>query len=308
MSVLVRLAARRALLAAASVLLVVATSLVLVSLAPGRFGDELGLDPAIGPEARARDEGRARTALADWMAGAARGDLGRSMRSGLPVGALVVARGRNTLLLTVPATLLAWGVALVVVGWTVRPAARPLPAWADRGLAVVQSVPEVVLALVLIRVAAATRWWPAGGMIGDASLSGAAAWIDFARHLTLPTLALALSMTPLVVRHVHAAVMTAAVDEVVRAALARGVRVRAIYWNHALRAAWPAIAPLAGVSVATLVEVVFAWPGLGALLVDAVHARDVPVVLGAVTAVAVVLVLANTAADLALSRAGVGRT
>jgi peptide/nickel transport system permease protein len=299
--------ARRLAVAAMSVGLVVVLSLLLMQAAPGRFGDELRLDPGVGRDTRAAVE---RMRVADdpseatrqWLRGAVRGDLGRSLASGVPVTRVLGPRVANTLLLTVPATLLAWAVALLAVRVLVRPPVSPPRAWVGLLLAVAQSLPDVVVALVLVRLALSSGWLPVGGMGGGNAAAGPA-WADVARHALLPVAGLTALLLPALIRHLYASVAAVADAPFVRAASARGVGASRRHARHILPVALPAIAPMAGLSIASLlgasliVEVVFTWPGLGPLMVEAVLARDTPVVLGAVCASAVLVVIANATSD-----------
>lgn len=296
-------AASRIAAAFGSLVLVVVGTTVLSRAAPGTFTGDLALDPALAPETVAAAETRARSDLATtWLAGAWRGDLGRSLVSGQPVAELVADRAGNTLVLTVPATILAWLVVAAHIAWRRR---LPVAAGAarDGALAIVQSIPDVVMGLCLVRLALATGWFPVGGA-GDATAPSLAALaLERAHHAALPIVGLGLALAPALVRSVEAVLAWSDDDLVLQAARARGLPERILRWRHQVRRAVPGLAPLLGLSAAGLLgsglvfETVFAWPGLGALLVDAVAARDLPVVLGAVAASALLLVAANAAAD-----------
>lgn len=289
-----------------SLAVVTALSILLLRWAPGRFGDEWRIDPTLAPatvDAALQRIGPRQSASEEvgaWLAGLLRGDLGRSLASGLPVGPLVLERAGYTLILTVPAAMLAWAVALGLVA--LAPSRWPSGA-AGAGLAVTRALPDIVVALLLVRLALWTSWWPVGGLGGTADLEGASSILELVRHATLPTLGLTLAMAPPLVWHLAACIVPAEASGHALAARARGVSARRVFWRHALRAALPAIAPLVGLSISTLLgaslifEVVFAWPGLGALMVESVQARDVPVVLSGVTASALLLVAANALAD-----------
>jgi peptide/nickel transport system permease protein len=308
MLALVTRLARRLVAAGASVGLVVALSVLLMQAAPGRFGDELRLDPGLSRDTlaaveRAREAGDPSMAMRRWVRGAVRGDLGRSLASGVPVVRVLGPRVAHTLLLTVPATVLAWALALLVVRRLVRPPLTPPVRWAGALLAVTQSLPDVVVALVLVRLALASGWFPVGGVGGWSRDGNPGAWAELAWHAVLPVAGLTALMLPSLVRHVYASVAAVADAPFVRAATARGVGRTRRYARHILPMALPAMAPMAGLSIASLlgasliVEVVFTWPGLGPLMVDAVLARDTPVVLGAVCASAVLVVVANAISD-----------
>jgi peptide/nickel transport system permease protein len=286
--------ARRTAHAGLSVALVLAITTLVAGLAPGRFGDELRLSPGLAPESVAAARGSdAEAAPRAFWRGLLRGDLGSSLATGLPVTPLVIARAVNTLLLTIPATVIAWAIALLVVS-------RRALAGGSAGIASrvaftgLQTTPDLLMGLLLVRLASSSDWLPVGGR---------GTGLDTIRHAVLPVSGLALSQLPLLVRHMTALLHGIDRGLVVPAAAARGVAMPEIYWRHLLPAMLPGLAPLLAVSLATLFgsalvfEVVFDWPGLGALLLEAVFARDLPVVTGCVLASTVLLVAANAAGD-----------
>lgn len=289
--------------ALAALMLVIACTIVLSRAVPGTFTSDLALDPALAPESVAAAEARANAANnATWLTNEWRGDLGRSLSSGHTVTHLVARRAVNTLVLTVPATLLAWLVVAAHIAYRTRVtvAGKAVRDWT---LAVVQGIPEVVIGLGLVRLALTTGWLPVGGDGDVTSLPLAELVLERARHAALPVVGLGLTLAPALVRAVEAVLGPSDHDVVLVAARARGVSERMLRWRHQVRRAVPAIAPIVGMSAASLLgsavvfETVFAWPGLGALVVDAVAARDLPVVLGAAAASALLLVVANAAAD-----------
>ncbi len=285
---------RRVAFGVLSLVLILVISRVLIAMAPGRFGDELRLTPGLAAETLAVGERRSARApeVATWR-GLWRGDLGRSMATGLPVAGLVVERAANTLILTVPATVLAWTLALLVVAR--RAAHGPRRGVSTRaGVVTLQALPDLVLGMLLLRIAWSTDWFPVGGR-GHG--------LDVVRHATLPVAGLTLGLLPPLVRHLTAVLEGVDRGLLVPAARARGVSQRAVFWRHLLPAMLPGMAPLLALSVAALVgaslvfEVVFDWPGLGALLLEAVLARDLPVITGCVLASAVLLVASNVIGD-----------
>jgi peptide/nickel transport system permease protein len=126
---------------------------------------------------------------------------------------------------------------------------------------------------------------------------------DLASHLLLPVTALALVMLPALVRHVRASLIEAIDAPFVQAARAMGVGDWRLVYRHALRAAASPLIPLLGLSVAGLlsasvtIEAVMSWPGLGPLLLDAIHARDVHLMVGATLVSTLFVVGGNLLAD-----------
>lgn len=295
------------LLAAVSLL-----SFVLLSLAPGNFFDELKLNPQISPETVAAlkaEYGMDRPLLVRywrWTLAAARGEFGYSLSYRSPVGPLIWPRVRNTLLLTLLATLVAWMVALP---WGIAEALHR-GEWIDRlgGLVttVLLATPELLIGLLLLLFAARTGWFPTGGMSSPSAGSGLAGWRDTAAHLVLPVIALALGAAPVLVRHVRGAVASVLEAPFVESAHALGISRRRIVWRHALPAAANSLISLLGFSIGALlsmsflVEVILSWPGMGSLVLEAMLARDVYVVMAAVLLSSLLLVLGNMIADVLL--------
>jgi peptide/nickel transport system permease protein len=286
----------------------------LLSAAPGNFFDELKLNPQISPATVAALKSQygmdrplpVRYLL--WLGSVARGKFGYSLSYHCPVGALLWVRARNTLLLTGLATLLAWMVALP---WGMLEALHR-GGWIDRmGGAVTASlvaIPDVLLGLLLLLLAARTGWFPTGGM---ASVNAANAMFpeqlrDVAIHLFLPVVALTLGAVPVLVRHVRSAMIVVLDAPFLEAARGHGIPKWRLVYRHALPAAMNALISLLGFSIGSLLsmsllmEVVLSWPGLGPLVLEAILARDVYVVIAAVLLSSVFLVIGNLLADLLL--------
>lgn len=295
-------------------LLLLAVSILmfgLTELVPGDFTDDLRLNPEVSPATvtRLRERYGLDRSMAvqywRWAESVARGEFGFSVLYGRPVGPLLRERALNTLLLSVTATTLAWCVAVPVGAWSARYHGRAR----ERALAVVVTgilaLPDLLIALVLLMVAVRVGGIPTGGLAsGDSSALGFGARLsDIARHLLLPVTALALVLAPALVRHVRASLIEAIDAPFVQAARAMGVGDWRLVYRHALKAAASPLIPLLGLSVAGLlsasvtIEAVMSWPGLGPLLLDAIHARDVHLVVGATLVSTFFVVGGNLLAD-----------
>jgi peptide/nickel transport system permease protein len=289
-------------------------SFTLVSAAPGNFFDELKLNPQISPETVAALKTRyaldrpLAVRYLRWVASVVRGDFGYSMSCQCTVGSLLWWRARNTLLLAGLATAFAWLVALFCGTWQ---AVRP-DGWADRliGLfsALLLAVPELLVSLLLLLLAARTGWFPTGGMtsLGLANAGFVARFQDIGVHLFLPVLALTLGAIPILVRHVRSAMSTAFGSPFVEAARGHGIPNHRLIFRYVLPAASNSLISLLGFSIGALtslsllVEIVLSWPGLGPLVLEAVLARDVYVVMAAVMLASSFLVIGSLIADLML--------
>jgi peptide/nickel transport system permease protein len=323
----VRSALRRVAAALLLVWLVASLTFVLVRLAPG--------DPAallVPPSATADDAARLRAALGldrpllaqygRWLAGVLRGDLGESFAQGRPVARVLGEALPASLALGGLSLALSYGVGVALGTWqaVLRASGTRGGRRADAALTVfttaAYAAPSYWLGLGLVAVctAGAARWgWPAwlrlpafGASDPGGTLAGWAAVQDRVRHAILPVGVLAAVGAAGVARYARAAVGDALAGDFVRTAIAKGVPRRRAFGRHALAVALPPLVVLFALALpgvvagSVFVEGVFAWPGVGRAVVQAVGARDYPVVLGAALAYAAVTVAANLAADLAL--------
>lgn len=221
------------------------------------------------------------------------GDLGRSLVSGRAVSTLVVERFVYTLLLTMVALALALTVG-GLIGLTA--AARPgglLEMVVMIGAILGQSLPSFWVALLLMLVFSLhLGWLPVVG-------AGTPA------HLVLPAVALALPTTAVVARLVRASLLDVKGADFVRTAHAKGLSQAQVWWGHTLRNSLIPVITLLGLHLGYLlsgtfiVETIFAWPGLGRLVVQAIFDRDLPVVVGAVLLIALIFQLLNVIVDVA---------
>jgi len=182
----------------------------------------------------------------------------------------------------------------------------------DRALslasAALLAIPDLVLALGLLILAARSGKFPTGGLVSVnfEALSLFEKVRDLANHMTLPIAALVLTTLPVLVRHIRSAMAEVLDAPFLRAAAAHGIPRRKLVYRYALRAAAHPLISLFGFSVGTLlsgsllVEIVMSWPGLGPLLLEAILARDLYVVIGGVLFSMLFLVLGNFLADLLL--------
>lgn len=300
---------RRAAVAVLLVILASSAALLLTGLAPGDFAStQMDLDRAT------RDRLRAAAGLdqplavqyGHWLRGAIHLDLGRSLLYSRPVTEMVGERLVNTAILGAAALLVATALGIplgLVAGASGGAAARCIRLVS----LLVVSVPPLVASLVLVLVAGRTGWWPLGGMSSAAAadLAWPARLADLARHLPLPTLALALPLAAVLERAQAQAVADAIGQGFVRASLARGLSPARAVLAHAWPSSLGPVLGLYGAIVGSLfsgsfvVEIVTAWPGLGRLLFDALQGRDLYLVAGCAAAGAVVLAVGTFAADAA---------
>jgi peptide/nickel transport system permease protein len=283
-------------------------------LAPGSFFDELRLNPQISPQTIATlrahyglDQPLALRYI-HWLTSVASGDFGYSVAYNAPVAPMLIARARNTLLLSTAAMILTWllGVPLGILAAARR--GRILDKVVAGSSSLLVAVPEIVLGVALLALAVRTRILPAGGMSATDfdALSGWGKLHDVLLRLVLPTSILVLSSVAIITRHIRASVLEVLDAPFIRAARGLGISSGRLLFRHVLPvAASPAIS-LFGFSIATLlsgsllVEVITGWPGLGPLILEATFARDLYVVIGGVMFSTAFMLMGNFIADLML--------
>ncbi|UCC26585.1 MAG: ABC transporter permease [Gemmatimonadales bacterium] len=308
------------LLLAVPLLLALATLLfMLVELAPGDPADLL-ISPGMTNEVR--EQVRTNLGLDEpapvrylrWIAAAATGDLGFSHSRGVSVRVALAQSLPNTLLLTGVSLVLAFALG---VGVGIVQAVRQ-SSWIDSVLNLFvltfYSLPSFWLGVILILVfsyGAQSVWewpihFPASGAtsVGYDLMGPGERIVDRVRHLILPVGTLVLVMGAGVARYARSALLEVIREDYVRAARARGLGRARVLFRHALPNALLPLITVFGLylpvlfSGAVFVETVFAWPGMGRLMVDAVASRDFPLVLGGSLVFAVLVVVGNLVADL----------
>lgn len=289
-------------------------SFLFTTLAPGNYFDEMRLDPQIAPATLAALRAQYQldrplpVRYASWVNSMIHGEMGYSFAYNSPVAPLLLVRARNTMLLTVTATLLAWAIALPLGIWSANRLGRlpdRLISWGTAGLMV---IPDLALALGLLVLAVRTGWFPTGGMasVDFETLSPLNKLRDLVLHMILPVAALVLSALPLLVRHVRAAMVDVLEAPFLLAAAGHGIPRRTLLYRYALPAAANPLISLFGFSIGALlsgsllIEVVMSWPGLGPQLLEAILARDLYVVVGGILFSTLFLVGGNLLADLLL--------
>jgi ABC-type dipeptide/oligopeptide/nickel transport system permease component len=233
-----------------------------------------------------------------FLGKAARGDFGTSLRQGLPVTNIVLERIPATLELALAAMLISLAVAFPV---GILAATRRNTIWDQLsmlGAVLGQSAPTFFLGIVLLFVfGGVLNWFPIGGR----GQTGAA---DELRHLVLPALTLGTFSMARNARLVRSSLLdTLGLDYVVTAR-SKGLGPPAVVLRHALRNALIPVVTVIGLEFGALLggaiitETVFAWPGVGNLVVRAITQKDFPLVVGCVTMLAVVFVTINLLVDL----------
>jgi len=304
----------RRLLQGIVILATVATiTFVLVHLAPGGpFSGRMD-DPRFTPamrEALIRRYGLDKplpVQYVRYIGGLVRGDLDVSLSQQRPVRTILAETiPRSLLLMTVA---LVAGFALGILTGALQAARRGT--WLDRITGrvsvAVAALPDFWLALtLLLAFAVRLRWFPVSGMVDDTMyeyLSPAGKLRDVLWHLALPAGTMTLLIAAVVARYQRQALLDVLPEEFVRAARAKGATERRIILHHSLRNALLPTVTLFGMALPSLVggavfiEFIFAWPGMGRAAVEALSARDYPVVLGTTLVSSALVVVGSIVSD-----------
>lgn len=234
----------------------------------------------------------------DFASDAVRGDFGTSLRQGQPVFDLVIDRVPATLKLALTAFVLSVVIS-IPVGIISATKRNSLADNAVMGFSLLgQALPGFFLGIMLIYIfGGKLGWLPSYGQ-GDGSL------VSSIKHLILPAITLSTFSLARNARLVRSSLLEVLGLDFVRTARSKGLAERVVMYRHALKNALIPVVTIFGLEFGTLLggavitETVFAWPGIGRLVVLAIQQRDFPVVVGAVTVIAIVFVFINLAVDL----------
>jgi peptide/nickel transport system permease protein len=250
-----------------------------------------------------------------WMKSFLTGDFGVSLTQNRPVAAILAERVPNTLILSGVALLLIFliGIAIGIVQAVRQYSA--LDHLLTLGALSVYSMPSFWLGLMLILIFAykvyQIDWWPAALRFPASGMTSVdydllTAWAklgDRLRHLILPSFALGVASAASVARYMRSSMLEVIHQDYIRTARAKGVPEHKVILKHALKNALLPIITLLGLylpflfSGAVLVEHVFAWPGMGKTILDAIYQRDYPTVMATTFIFAAMVVIANLIAD-----------
>ena len=286
---------------------------VFSQLAPGNFFDEMRLNPQISPQTIAALNSRygldqpLLLRYGRWLEAAAHGDLGYSIAYNLPVSALLWARTKNTLLLTVTAMLVTWLFSVPLGIWTAARAGRLLDRTTSLANSFLLAVPEAVVAVGLLAIVVRWHIVPVGGM--ETLGAEGPLWTqlrDVATRMLLPMVILVMLESAIIVPHIRTRLLEVLSAPFLQTARGFGIgRVRLLFRHILPVAANPAISllgfSLAGLlSGSLLVEVICGWPGLGPLLLDAILSRDFYLVIGGIIFSTLFMLGGNLVADVLL--------
>lgn len=301
--------------------LVLTITFALIRLAPGDAATFL-----VPPSATAADVARIRGELgldqsivvqyARWGADLLRGNLGESFSLRQPVADALASALPVSLGLGAASLALTFLIGVPIGMLQAIRRGKPIDHALTVATTFVYAAPSFWLALALVAVFTygASQWGfppalrlPAFAMRAPGSeLTGLPAFLDLLRHAILPVTILTAVGAAGIARYTRSSVADVLGREFVRTARAKGASPRRVYFRHVLATVLPALVVLFALSLPGLVagsifvEAVFAWPGMGRLMVNAIVARDYPLVMGAATVYATMVLFANLAGDMAL--------
>ena len=234
-----------------------------------------------------------------FVGSALTGDLGVSFRNGDPVTVTLMERLPATLSLGLAGMVIALLIALPAGIYSALREGRASDALIRISSQFGVSVPDFWMAILLVALFSTTLGWlPTSGY--RPLFDDPVGWL---RHIVLPALTVGLVAGAIMTRYVRSAVLEVASMGYVRTARSKGLSPRVVTFRHTVRNALVPILTITGIQLATIlsgvivVEVVFAWPGLGRLVFNAVAARDYPLIQGAVLLIAALFLLINLIVD-----------
>lgn len=240
------------------------------------------------------------TQFFQYLGRAVTGDLGVSFRNGAPVTEVLLERLPATVSLALVGIAIALLIALPAGTWAALHEGRASDALVRVTSQFGVSVPDFWLGIMLISLFSTTLGWlPTSGY--RPLLEDPAGWL---RHIILPGLTVGVVAAAIMTRYIRSAVLEVAAMGYVRTARSKGLPPRTVTLRHTVRNALVPILTITGIQLGTIlggvivVEVVFAWPGIGRLVYTSVAARDYPVIQGAVVLIAVLFLAINLLVDL----------
>ena len=289
---------------------------ILLQLTPGDFLNQMAENPGISPatiDAMRRNFGLDRPWYVQYGLYlrnlVLHFDFGESFSRHQPVFTVLREGLGNTLLLAIASAVVTWSLAIPLGIW----AAVRQHSWVDRILSLVAfvwlSIPEILSGLLLLMLAARTGWFPVGGMrsIDYDDLTAWGRFLDIAHHLALPALVVGLIPLASRMRQMRSNLLDVLRLDYVTTARAKGLDERVVVFKHALRNALNPMITLFGYTLGALVsgsfiaEIIFSWPGLGRITLDALLTQDQYLVMGSVLMASVVLIAGNLVADILLA-------
>jgi peptide/nickel transport system permease protein len=246
-----------------------------------------------------------------WLKQFVTGNLGRSFLSGRAVTEEIGGRVVNTLSYQLAALVISIAIAIPAGVISAVKQYSKIDNAVMTGALLGVSFPIFFLGLMMIFLfALILGWFPSGGAHSTEFLGGAdiphnlSYYLDYLKHMALPTITLALATTAYTARLVRSSMLNVLREDYVMTARSKGLKERVVIYKHALRNAMLPVVTVLGLRVAfalggaPITETVFSWPGLGKYFVAAIRIRDYFVVVGVTVVLAVLILMANLLIDL----------
>jgi len=312
---LLKYIARRFIIAIPEIFIISLMVFLIMQAAPGDFLDQYRLDPSISEkflEQMKKELGLDKPVMVQyviWLKNVIKGDFGYSFYYRRPVSTLIWERVFATLILSITSLSFAWILGVIVGTFS---ALKKYSIW-DKLLTVVAfsgiAIPGFFLGLLLLYIAAKTGWFPIAGMISveHYQMSSWEKFKDLAWHLILPSFALGFGTFAVLMRYMRGSLLDVLNEDYVTFARAKGLPERMVIYKHAMRNAINPMITLLGYSISGLlggsiiIENIFAWPGMGRLVYQALLQQDIYVVMAASILGAAMLIIGNLIADILLA-------
>ncbi len=283
--------------------------------APGDFLDQYRMDPSVSPaflEALAKEYGLDKPPLVQygiWLKNLFKGNFGYSFYYRRPVATMIWERVFATLILSFVSLIASWVLGIIL---GVFSALKKYSFW-DKLLTIIAfsgiAIPGFFLALLLLYWAAKTGWFPIAGMVsvGHTQMSAWERFKDIAWHLVLPSIALGFGGFAGLMRYMRGSLLDVLNEDYVMFARAKGLPEKLVIYKHAMRNAINPMITFLGYSIsgllggAVIIENIFAWPGMGRLVYQALIQQDIYVVMASAVISAIMLVIGNLIADILLA-------
>lgn len=307
--------ARRLIIAIPELFVISFMVFMIMWAAPGDFLDQYRMDPSVSPEflnALKKEYGLDKPPIVQfgiWLKNVITGNFGYSFYYRRPVSDLIWSRVFATIILSLSSFFFAWILGIIT---GIFSALKKYSIW-DKILTIVAfsgiAIPGFFLALLLLYMAAKTGWFPISGMvsIGHDQMSTWERFKDIAWHLVLPTIALGFGSFAVLMRYMRGSLLDVLNEDYVTFARAKGLPERMVIYKHALRNAINPMVTFLGYSISGLlggsviIENIFAWPGMGRLVFQALIQQDIYVVMASAVISSVMLIVGNLIADILLA-------
>lgn len=307
---------RKLIMAVPLVLGVVTLIFLLLQLTPGDATDRF-FTPETPPEVREMIEAKwgldqpVHVQYGRMMGNMMQGDFGRSIAQERPVFDIIMDAVPNTLMLSIVTLVVIYGIGILM--GTVQ--AVKQYSFIDNALSIISlffySMPRFWLALMLVLIfALKLEILPAAGMVDAVEheyMTPGEQVIDRIRHLLLPGIALGVASAAGTARYMRSSMLEVIRLDYIRTARAKGLKEGTVVFKHALRNALLPIVTLMGLSLpflfsgSVLVEIIFAWPGMGRLIVGAIFSQDTPLIIACFFVFTLMVVAGNLLADVLYS-------